>query len=102
MKTDRHTSTAIALHWLVGIMILISFAVGFYMSRLKFSPGKLKLYNWHKWAGLTIFISDPALFLVVRSNVRDRQRAQRTAGNNTVTRLMVHTRNAIVCGCLMH
>ncbi len=55
-ETDRYTSTAIALHWLIGIMILISFAVGFYMSGLKFSPEKLKLYNWHKWAGVTIFL----------------------------------------------
>lgn len=54
-QADRYTSTAIALHWLIGIMILISFAVGFYMSGLKFSPEKLKLYNWHKWAGVTIF-----------------------------------------------
>ena len=56
MKTERYTSTAIALHWLIGLMILTSFAVGFYMSGLKFSPEKLKLYNWHKWAGITIFM----------------------------------------------
>ena len=56
MKTERYTSTAVALHWLIGLMILTSFAVGFYMSGLKFSPEKLKLYNWHKWAGVTIFM----------------------------------------------
>jgi cytochrome b561 len=56
MKNARYTSTAIALHWLIGAMILISVAVGLYMTGLKFSPEKLKLYNWHKWAGVTIFI----------------------------------------------
>ena len=54
--SPRYTTTAITLHWLIGAMILISFAVGFYMSGLKLSPEKLKLYNWHKWEGVTIFI----------------------------------------------
>jgi cytochrome b561 len=56
MKPERYTSTAIALHWLIGAMILISIAVGLYMTGLKLSPEKLKLYNWHKWAGVTIFM----------------------------------------------
>ena len=55
MKIERYTSTAIALHWLIAAMILISVSVGLYMTGLKFSPEKLKLYNWHKWAGVTIF-----------------------------------------------
>lgn len=56
MRIDRYTSTAMALHWLVAAMLLISVTVGLYMTGLKFSPEKLKLYNWHKWAGVTIFI----------------------------------------------
>ena len=56
MKNERYTSTAIVLHWLIGAMILIAVAVGLYMTGLKFSPEKLKLYNWHKWAGVTIFM----------------------------------------------
>lgn len=52
----KYTGTAIALHWLIGAMILISFGVGLYMTGLKFSPEKLKLYNWHKWAGVSIFM----------------------------------------------
>ena len=55
MKIDRYTSTAMALHWLIAVMILFSVSVGLYMTGLKFSPEKLKLYNWHKWAGVTIF-----------------------------------------------
>lgn len=54
-STAKYTGPAIALHWLIGLMILIAFGVGFYMTGLKFSPEKLKLYNWHKWAGVTIF-----------------------------------------------
>jgi cytochrome b561 len=43
-----------ALHWLLALMIIGSFSLGFYMSDLPFSPSRLKLYNWHKWAGVTI------------------------------------------------
>ena len=52
--TTRYTHTAIALHWLLALMIFGSFSVGVYMSDLPISPTRLKLYNWHKWAGVTI------------------------------------------------
>ena len=50
----RYTGTAIALHWLLALMIVASFAVGTYMVDLPFSVSRLKLYNWHKWAGVLI------------------------------------------------
>ena len=50
----RYTGTAIALHWLLALMILGSFSLGAYMSDLPFSPQRLKFYNWHKWAGVLI------------------------------------------------
>lgn len=56
MTAARYTRTAIGLHWLIALMIAISFSVGLYMSDLPFSPGKLKIYSWHKWAGITIFL----------------------------------------------
>ncbi|WP_114972330.1 cytochrome b [Rhodoferax ferrireducens] len=49
----RYSPLAIALHWLLGLVVLAMFAVGFYMADLPFSPLRLKLYNWHKWAGVT-------------------------------------------------
>lgn len=49
----RYTRLAIALHWLLALVILVMFAVGLYMADLPFSPLRLKLYNWHKWAGVT-------------------------------------------------
>jgi cytochrome b561 len=50
----RYTKTAITLHWLLALAILGSFGVGWYMTGLPLSPQRLKLYNWHKWAGVTI------------------------------------------------
>ena len=56
MKPPRYSGVAIGLHWLIGLMILISFSVGLYMVDLSLSPFKLRLYSWHKWAGVTIFM----------------------------------------------
>lgn len=50
----RYSRTAIVLHWVLGLAILGLFGVGLYMTSLPFSPARLKLYNWHKWAGITL------------------------------------------------
>jgi len=52
--SPRYTRTAIALHWLLALMILVSFGVGLYMADLPVSPQRLKLFSWHKWAGIVI------------------------------------------------
>ena len=53
-STPRYTLTAVALHWVLGLGLVALFALGVYMADLPFSPWRLKLYNWHKWAGVTI------------------------------------------------
>jgi cytochrome b561 len=55
MTGHRYSGVAITLHWLMALMILCSIGVGLYMVELDLSPQKLKLYSWHKWAGVTIF-----------------------------------------------
>ncbi|MDP2066616.1 MAG: cytochrome b [Burkholderiaceae bacterium] len=45
---------AIALHWLLALLIIGTFFFGLYMTDLPFSPARLKQFNWHKWAGITI------------------------------------------------
>ena len=52
----RYTGLAIGLHWLIAVAITGSFALGLYMHELPLSPQKLRLYSWHKWAGVTIFV----------------------------------------------
>ena len=53
-SSGRYTSVAIAFHWVLALIIVGSFGVGLYMTELTMSPTRLKLYNWHKWAGVTI------------------------------------------------
>jgi len=52
----RYHSVSVALHWLLALLILGSLAVGLYMTGLPLSPTRLKLYNWHKWAGVAILV----------------------------------------------
>jgi cytochrome b561 len=56
MTSNRYTHTAIALHWLMAFLLLGLFVVGLYMHELPLSPQKLKIYSWHKWAGVSIFL----------------------------------------------
>jgi len=50
----RYSITAIVFHWLLALVIIGTFCVGLYMSGLPFSVQRVKLINWHKWAGITI------------------------------------------------
>ena len=56
MMTAALTYSPVAkvFHWLLALALLGSFSVGLYMADLPFSPFRLKLFNWHKWAGITI------------------------------------------------
>jgi len=50
----RYTGVAIGLHWLLALLIAGTFVVGLYMADLPVSPSRIKLYSYHKWAGVTI------------------------------------------------
>ena len=52
----RYSAMAIAMHWLLALAIVGIFVLGVYMADLPFSPWRLKLINWHKWAGITILL----------------------------------------------
>jgi len=56
MANHNYTSTAKTLHWLMAALLFGLLALGFYMHDLPLSPEKLKLYSWHKWAGVTAFL----------------------------------------------
>lgn len=53
---ERYNNTAIALHWLIAMLIFIAFPLGLYMSDLTLSPTKLQLFSYHKWIGVTVFV----------------------------------------------
>lgn len=52
----RYTRPAAVLHAVIAVLVLGMFALGLYMSDLPLSPQKLKLYSYHKWTGVTVFM----------------------------------------------
>ncbi len=54
--TQRYTYPAIALHWLMALLMIATFPLGLYMSDLPLSPHKLRLYAYHKWIGMVILM----------------------------------------------
>ena len=53
---DRYTRTAVTLHWAIALLIFAAFPLGVYMHELPLSPDKLRLYSYHKWIGVSIFL----------------------------------------------
>jgi cytochrome b561 len=53
--SPRYGTPAIALHWIVALLILFNLAFGLYLVGLPLSPQKLKYFSWHKWIGVTVF-----------------------------------------------
>lgn len=51
-----YTRTAIALHWLMALLVFITFPVGLFMHEMALSPDKLRMLSYHKWLGVTVFI----------------------------------------------
>ncbi len=50
-------ATAIGLHWIVALLIFAAFGLGLYMTGIPgLTPTKLKLFSYHKWIGVTIFV----------------------------------------------
>ena len=54
--SNRYSTTAIALHWGIALLIFATFPLGLYMVDLPLSPDKLRLYSYHKWIGVTVFL----------------------------------------------
>jgi cytochrome b561 len=53
---QRYSATAMGLHWLIALMIVAGFYLGWIMTDIPgFTPTKLKYFSWHKWIGVTVF-----------------------------------------------
>jgi cytochrome b561 len=53
---QRYSATAISLHWIIAGLIICAFTLGWIMTDMEVSPLKLRMFNWHKWAGITILL----------------------------------------------
>jgi cytochrome b561 len=56
-ETGRYHGAAIALHWLIAVLIVGGFYLGWIMTDIPgFTPTKLKYFSWHKWIGVTVLM----------------------------------------------
>jgi cytochrome b561 len=53
-RASAYDRRFVALHWLLALLIAAAFVMGLVMVELRFSPLRLRLYNWHKWLGIAI------------------------------------------------
>ncbi len=55
-KIARYGRMAVALHWLIALLMICGFYLGWIMTDIPgFTPTKLKYVSWHKWIGVTVF-----------------------------------------------
>jgi cytochrome b561 len=54
--TANYTRTAITLHWLIALLMVCAFGLGWVMTGIHgITPTKLRYYSWHKSLGVTVF-----------------------------------------------
>ena len=54
MQSPSHyTRTAVALHWLLALLLAAGFTLGVTMTDLAMSPRKVRWFAYHKWIGIT-------------------------------------------------
>ncbi|KAA0999147.1 cytochrome b [Paraburkholderia panacisoli] len=87
---ERYDRTMIGLHWLIAILIIWGFCLGWIMTDIPgFTPAKLRYFSWHKWIGVTIFTL--TLFRIAwRISHRPPQTAVRELGWQRTAAGLVH------------
>jgi cytochrome b561 len=50
----KYGAGARLLHWATALLVIGALAAGWKMVGLPFSPLKVKVFNWHKWLGITV------------------------------------------------
>lgn len=93
----RYTRTAIFLHWLMALGLIGTFSLGFYMEGLPLSPSKLKLYSWHKWAGMTLL----ALVVVRLAWRLSHPAPQLPSSMGSMARLAAHAGHWLLYGLML-
>lgn len=55
MKKVRYTSIAIILHWVMALLIFVTWSIAIAVADLPLSPARITGLSWHKWLGVSIF-----------------------------------------------
>jgi cytochrome b561 len=55
MNKVRYTSIAIILHWVMALLIFVTWSIAIAVADLPLSPARITGLSWHKWLGVSIF-----------------------------------------------
>lgn len=55
MNQARYSSIAILLHWVMALLIIITWSIAIAIDDMPLSPARISWLSWHKWLGTTIF-----------------------------------------------
>lgn len=92
----QYTRTAIGLHWLMAALILTALAVGWIMTGLPISPTRLRVFNYHKWIGVTVL-----LLLVLRTGWRLTHRPPPDLPMPLFQRIASHSVHVLLYVCML-
>ena len=56
MSDSHYTRTAVSLHWAMAGLILAGLFMGWTMTDMAISPQRLRIFNYHKWVGVTVLV----------------------------------------------
>ena len=86
------------LHWLIALLILWGFALGWVMTDIPgFTPTKLRYFSWHKWIGVTVFALAAVRVLWRATHVPPGL----PPGMSAVQRLSAHAVHAVLYGLML-
>jgi cytochrome b561 len=92
----HYTRTAVGLHWLIAGLIPAALLMGWTMTDMEISPAKLKLYNYHKWVGVTVL-----LLALLRLGWRFTHRPPALEPMPRWQRISAHTGHALLYGLML-
>ncbi len=90
-ESGRYRPPAIALHWLIALLIFAGYALGLFMHDLPASADKLRYYSWHKWMGVTVF-----LLAIARAAWRATHRPPALTSGSALEHLAAHAAHALL------
>lgn len=55
MANSRYTSIAILFHWVMALLILVTWSIAIVVGDMPLSPTRILGFSWHKWLGTSVF-----------------------------------------------
>jgi cytochrome b561 len=59
MSSARYNLFSVVIHWVMALLILITWSIAIVVGDMPLSPLRIVGFSWHKWLGITV------LFLVI-------------------------------------